>query len=223
MTEIKAEPLTRGIKNCRNSRLFKVCSPLQLLCNWIGNRPQSATFHTANVSTNFMTDDTMKEKINEEVLCVLRKDNSNHIFIGYVDIINPFKTNVEKLSELCDKPETTIQQVVSYIQSTKDFEQLSAHYRYCVSLRNAYQGFTANNQEFIKEINQRHQLFLFNKKENPDTYNLEEAIEGLKSEIKDKYLLWSKAFAINKTYRLCHEDKSILTFSHRIDGGPNPV
>lgn len=170
-----------------------------------------------------MTDDKMKEKINEEVLCVLRKDNSNHIFIDYVDIINPFKTIVEKLSELCDESETTIQQVVSYIQSTKDFEQLSDHYRYCVSLGSAFQGFTANNQEFIKEINQQHQLFLFNKKENPDSYKLEEAINRLKSEIKDKYLLWSKAFAINKTYRLCHEDKSILTFSHRIDGWSNPI
>ncbi len=39
--------ITRGIKNCRFSWLFKGCSPLQLLCNWIGNRTQSATFHTA--------------------------------------------------------------------------------------------------------------------------------------------------------------------------------
>ena len=43
----KPEPLTRGIKNCRDSKLFKGCSPLQLLCNLTGNRPQSATFHTA--------------------------------------------------------------------------------------------------------------------------------------------------------------------------------
>ncbi len=50
--KIKPEPLTRGIKNCRFSRLFKVCSPLQLLCNLTGNRPQSATFHTANVTRN---------------------------------------------------------------------------------------------------------------------------------------------------------------------------
>jgi hypothetical protein len=165
----------------------------------------------------------MKEKINEEVLCVLRKDNANQIVIGYMDIVNPFKTIVNRLTELCDKPETTIQQIVSYIENTKDFEQITAHYSYCISLRNAYQGFSANNQDFIKEINQRHQLILFNKKENPDTYKLEEAIEGLKTEIKDKYILWSKAFAINKTYRLCHEDKSILTFSHRIKGWSNPV
>ena len=39
--------LTSGIKNCRDSRLFKGCSPLQLLCNLTGHRPQSATFHTA--------------------------------------------------------------------------------------------------------------------------------------------------------------------------------
>jgi len=44
----KADRITRGIKNCRGSSLFKGCSPLQLLCNLIGNRPQSATFHTAN-------------------------------------------------------------------------------------------------------------------------------------------------------------------------------
>jgi len=41
-------PITRGIKNCRDSWLFEGCSPLQLLCNLTGNRPQSATFHAAN-------------------------------------------------------------------------------------------------------------------------------------------------------------------------------
>jgi len=45
----KADRITRGIKNCRGSRLFKGCSPLQHLCNLTGNRPQSATFHTATV------------------------------------------------------------------------------------------------------------------------------------------------------------------------------
>ncbi|MBN1186682.1 MAG: hypothetical protein JXB49_30675, partial [Bacteroidales bacterium] len=44
---------TRGIKNCRDSRLFKGCSPLQLLCNLTGNHPQSATFHTATVTCHF--------------------------------------------------------------------------------------------------------------------------------------------------------------------------
>ena len=42
------QPITRGIKNCRDSRLFNGCSPLQLLCNLTVYCPQSATFHTAN-------------------------------------------------------------------------------------------------------------------------------------------------------------------------------
>ena len=46
--KIKHDGTTRGIKNCRDSRLFKGCSPLQPLCNVTGNRPQPATFHTAN-------------------------------------------------------------------------------------------------------------------------------------------------------------------------------
>ena len=48
--EEQSQPTTRGIKNCRDSRLLKGCSPLQLLCNLTGNRPLSATFHTATVS-----------------------------------------------------------------------------------------------------------------------------------------------------------------------------
>jgi hypothetical protein len=51
----KADRITRGIKNCRDSRLFNGCSPLQLLRNLTGNRPQSATFHTANVSGHAKT------------------------------------------------------------------------------------------------------------------------------------------------------------------------
>ncbi len=51
----KAQLPTRGIKNCRDSRLFKGCSPLQLLCNLTGNCTQSATFHTANRYKTFKT------------------------------------------------------------------------------------------------------------------------------------------------------------------------
>ncbi|MCU4177725.1 hypothetical protein [Carboxylicivirga sp. N1Y90] len=53
------ETPTRGIKNCRDSRLFMGCSPLQLMCNLTGNRPQSATFHTATVVANFEKKPTM--------------------------------------------------------------------------------------------------------------------------------------------------------------------
>lgn len=176
-----------------------------------------------NVVYNFKADDAIEGKINEEVLCVLKKDKTNQIVIGYVDIINPFKNIVEKLTELCDKPETSIQQILSFIHNTKSFEQLTAHYKYCVSLKDAFQGFSANSEEFKKEINQRYKLILFHMSENPDNYDIQKVITGLKSEIKAKYSLWSKAYSINKSYRQCEDDKSILTFSHRIDGWSNPL
>ena len=105
-----------------------------------------------------MTTHTMKEKINEEVLCVLRKDPTNQILIDYIDIVNPYKIIIDKLSDLCDSPETTIPQIASFIQNTKDFDQLTAHYRYCVSLRSAYQSFSVNNQDYINKFSQDHQL-----------------------------------------------------------------
>lgn len=166
---------------------------------------------------------TIKEKINEEILCVLKRNDKDSVEIGYVDINNPFKSIIEEFVALCDNPETSIQQIINFIQNTEEFEQLTAYYRYCVSLGSAYQAFSANNQETIKDINQRYDLILFNKKENPEKYDSENAVKHLKSEIKNKYILWSKAYAINKTYRICHEDKNILTFSHRIDGWSNPV
>jgi hypothetical protein len=44
----KKRPITCGIKNCRDSGLFKGRSPHKLLRSLTGHRPQSATFHTAN-------------------------------------------------------------------------------------------------------------------------------------------------------------------------------
>lgn len=169
-----------------------------------------------------MTGETLKYKINEDVLCVLRKDSSSRIIIDYVDIINPFNTIFGKLTELCNKIENNIQQIIAYIEKTNEFEQLTNEYRYCISLSGSYQGFTANNKSYLKEINQIYQSILLDKK-NLNTCNLELKVKRLKSEIKERYLLWYKAFAINKTYKLCHEDKSVLTFSHRINGWSNPV
>ena len=69
----KAQPITRSIKNCRFSRLFKGCSPLQLLCNSTENRPQSATFHTAKryKQAEKKDNDTMTMKF------LLHKDKEN--------------------------------------------------------------------------------------------------------------------------------------------------
>jgi hypothetical protein len=166
----------------------------------------------------------VKEKINEEVLCVLRKNSqSNQIEINYVAIANTLEKIIENFTSLCENPNTTLQEVIIFIKTTSELDQLSAHYRYCVHLNGSYQAFIANNQDTITEITNRQQLMLLNQKNDPENYDINNAIADYKEEIKNKYILWNKAFSIDKTYSLCREDKSILTFSHRIDGWSNPV
>lgn len=166
----------------------------------------------------------MKEKINEELLCVLRKNKlTNQIEIDYITIEKPLYKIIDNFTSLCDNSNSTLQQVINFIETTTELNQLTAHYHYCVYLSGAYQAFNANNQNTITEIISRQQLMLLNQNNDPEKYDINKAIAEYKEEIKARYILWNKAFSINKTYRLCHEDKSVLTFSHRIDGWSNPV
>lgn len=175
------------------------------------------------VSTNFKDDTALKENINEEVLCVLRKNKlTNQIEVDYVSIEKPLAKIIDNFATLCDNPNSTLQQVINFIRTTTELNQLTTHYRYCVYLSGSYQAFNANHQNTITEIVNRQQLMLLNQK-NTETYDINKDIADFKQELKAKYILWNKAFSINKTYRLCHEDNSILTFSHRIDGWSNPV
>jgi hypothetical protein len=166
----------------------------------------------------------MKDKINEEVLCLLRKNKAtNQIEIDYVTIEMPLAKTIDNFSVLLDDSNSTLEQVINFIKTTEELNQLTTHYRYCVYLSGSYQAFSANNQNTITEIETRQQLIRLNQENDPEKYDINKAIADCKNEIKAKYILWHKAFSINKTYRLCHEDKSILTFSHRIDGWSNPV
>ncbi len=165
----------------------------------------------------------MKKNINKEVLCVLRKKLTNQIEVDYILIEKPLAKIIDNFSVLCDNPNSTLQQVINYIKVTTELNKLTANYRYCDDLKGSYQAFSANNQNTITEIIDREKFMLLKQKNNPEEYDINEAIADYKKELKEKYILWSNAFSINKTYRQCHEDKSILTFSHCIDGWSNPV
>lgn len=166
----------------------------------------------------------MEDKINEEVICVLVYNKPiKKIEVDYVPIHNPLAKPLRAFDDLCGNTSTTLDDIISFIQRMPELNQLNAQYKYCVSLNSAYQGFKAHHEETINQIRNRQQLMLLSKKQNPNTYDLEEKTEEFKQELKRKYEKWGKAYAINKAYRLCHEDKKILTFSHRICGWSNPV
>ena len=165
-----------------------------------------------------------KSKINEEVLCVLKKNKeTNQVEIDYIPIEKLLAKTIDNFSLLLDDQNSTLEQAINFIKTAEELNQLTTRYRYCVSLRGSFQAFSANNQDTITEIADSLQLMLLNQEANPEKYDINKAIAEYKKELKNRYILWHKAFSINKTYHLCHEDKSILTFSHRIDGWSNPV
>lgn len=165
----------------------------------------------------------MREQINENVLCILKKNQSNEIEIGYINIEKPLANLIKSFVKICEAPETTLDQVKNFIIENQELNKLSAKYRYCIDLKGSYQAFTANNNNTINDIDTRYQIMQENQKNNKSNFDISKEITNLKIEIKNRYILWNNAFSINRTYRKCNEDKSIIAFSHRIDGWSNPV
>lgn len=165
----------------------------------------------------------MRDKINEEVICVLRKNNSSFIEVDYVQIESVLSQQIHQIKSLCDNGSITLEPLIDYLNSNEELNQLSAYYRYCKTLYGSFQTLSVDHQATIIEIRNEEKYRVNNQENDFTAYNIGYEMPEYKKKLKEKYVLWNKALSINKTYRLCHEDKSILTFSHRIDGFSNPV
>jgi len=162
----------------------------------------------------------MKEKINEEVLCILRyKDNE--LIIDYEPIEINFSNETEAFKKLCQTNSDNLLAISQYLKATESIIPLQKHYKYCQKLDGSYQGFIVNFEERVERIIQSRDIFYLNSKDNED-YNIEENIFNLQVELKKEFILWVSAYNIEKSYRKCFDDKQILTFSHRINGWSNP-
>ena len=105
----------------------------------------------------------MRDKINEEVLCVLVDDTTNdQIGIEYINIENSLSIPLCAFKVLCDGPETTLDELIAFIEHTHEFDQLSDKYGYCVTLGNPYQEFIVNNRETVAEITEQQRIFEIN-------------------------------------------------------------
>lgn len=163
----------------------------------------------------------MTVEINKTVLCVL-KDKDENIEIDYFPIEQNFITEFHDLEKMFRSNQDNISQILDFINKTEHLKQLEQHYKYCEKLDGSYQGFVVDFEKKTKEINDRKDLIYFNKKSNPENFDIDDKIEKLKIEIEKDFKLWTMAFNIGKTYRKCFSDPSILTFSHRINGWSNP-
>lgn len=175
----------------------------------------------------------MEEKINESHLCVLRiNEQTKEICLEYVPIENVFDDVLIQLKECIDNTNTKLPDLVNYLMNHKVFNQLNATYRYCIELDGAFQTINANTHEELAELSlyitrcscnkEGYNCYKNESKYNKQRCNCHDHYLDIMQNLYGNYKLWSKAYSINKAYRLCYNDSSILTFSHRICGWSNP-
>lgn len=168
-------------------------------------------------------------QINETALCTLTLNpTTNSVELGYNPIEQHFTQTIHDLKSLCDDSSRSLEDIIAFIQSQPELDKLSGRYRYCQKLDGTYQAFDAKNEEMAARVAQQQALISAIAEqaddEDCDEDNSPEAkIAQFKSEISKQYELWAKAYSINLAYRYCHNNKDILTFSHRISGWANPV
>lgn len=162
----------------------------------------------------------IKEFINEHYLCVLRKNTLNLLEVDYVIIEKPFTKIVNQLVVLCDNLNTTLEQVVEFLEKNQDLNRLSGFYFYCDRLDGAFQSFAADFHGKIQQV--KDVMLLVSHRENQPGYNKEQQIAFCKSGVKKDIVLWHNAFSIARAYDLCRTDSGILSFSHRDAGWAAP-
>lgn len=166
----------------------------------------------------------MEDRINESVLCVLKMHKSNNrIEIDYIDIAASLRNVIDKFCKMCDNPSISLQDIIHFIKNSAELNKLNGNYKYCTTLYSPYQGFVANNENVIKEINIQQNIIICNYNKNPEKHCIKKATNDYKEELKLRYILWNKAYSIYETYLLCNFNLDILTFSHREEGWSDPV
>lgn len=164
-----------------------------------------------------------KNQINESFLAILKIDpKSKVIVLDTVPIENLFKAEIEKFHTLASDVNSSLEDIMSFLNKTPSIEQLNDTYQYCKHLGSAFQRFTVNISNSVEAIKKRKELMLLNKKNNPEKYDLEENVKRYKLELHNDFITWTKAYSIKRVYKRCSNDPTILTFSHRIDGWADP-
>lgn len=159
--------------------------------------------------------------INDDLLCTLVHID-NGVDIEYIRYENSLESELQGLVLLCEDESSCFDDIVKYILSTNSFGELTGEFKYCVSLDGTYQGFILKSDSMLREIETWEKVIDFNERHSAQ-YNKDEDIKKYKNQIKNDYTNWCNSLAINKAYRLCHNDKNVLAFSHRICGWSNPV
>lgn len=165
----------------------------------------------------------MGTAVNDGLLCVLAFNPQTHtIEVRYKPYDIPHEASMQQFARLCASATSSLATIANYIASSADVDVLAGEYRYCEELDGTYQTFKADKKRLLTDIAQ-HQQFIELQTKLDRNFNSAESLLNFKQMLVKCYTKWCKAYAIQKAYRQCHDDTTILSFSHRICGWSNPV
>ena len=179
---------------------------------------------------------------NDFLLTLMMADEGSQVLIQEIAIINPYLDTLTALKRVCDKRECSLQDLIDFLKTTEELKLLDGKYKYCISLDAKSNLLDFNNLKTIEEITDYDNIIQlniknallnleaknfsyteFDKFKKQIEANYQEKVGEYKIEIYNLYEIISQAFSINGNYRKCHENKKILTFSHRIRGWSSPA
>src|SRR5690606_11104806 len=80
-------------------------------------------------------------KINDEVLCILRKhEDTNLLELDYIKIENPLENKINEFVELCNSKTSTLKEIITFINTTTEINKIYGEWSYCLDLGGRYQN-----------------------------------------------------------------------------------
>jgi hypothetical protein len=153
-------------------------------------------------------------------LLVLKKGIGNVIQIEEVQIEEQFVEELSFLHHIYNDYMYSFEHMIFFVSNNPKFLLMEGLYKHCFDLSGAYQGFTAKIQRAIEEI-ESHKL---TSNDGETMYiDSDNNVFDPKYVLLNKIDLWKIAYQHEEAYKRIRLDKSILAYSHCINGWSNPL
>jgi len=164
-------------------------------------------------------------KINTESLCILKLNaNKNIVNIDYIPIVknHTLSSKFAGLTHLNEDENYSVADLISYSES--NLTELLQEFSHCESLKDSYQQLPQNtHNQFLSRFHELNKRISDTPSENSYLIKvLNDDLISLKKKFYFQMLRRLRAIEISSAYKICENDKSILTFSHRRIGWSNP-
>lgn len=160
---------------------------------------------------------TNKTQINVDFICVLKFDEKNsRVEVSYSPIKLFFTKELAALEKMCKNENSSLLDILYYIEETPVLLALNKSYRYCEEFDKPYQeGIQCASSQIPMYISNQINIIRFKKKVYPVETNLRDEIQSVKDIILFNYEYWINAYCMDETHKQLDKEDFVLAFSHK--------